>query len=144
MEALTCLMKRAMEKGLYCGLKCELEGPILSHFLYADDAIFVGECSLPNALNLSRILRCFYLVSGLRVSLSKCRLYGFKVNSDEENVLAGILRCKVGKLPFMHLGLQVDKNMNRIDAWEPPVMDVFRKRLSRWKAKNLSFGGRIM
>lgn len=139
MEALTSMMKQALDKGLFHGLKCGSDGPLLSHFLYADDAIFVGEWSILNALNICRILRCFYLVSGLRINLSKCRVFGTEV---EKNGLAEVLRCKVGDLPFIHLGLQVGKNMNGIKAWDP-VVEIFRKRLSLWKAKQLSVGGRI-
>lgn len=49
MEGLSGMMKRAVDKGVYSGLKCGMEGPILSHFLYADDVIFIGEWSDQNA-----------------------------------------------------------------------------------------------
>lgn len=56
--------------------------------------------------------------------------------------MAVILQCKVGSIPFKHLGLQIGANMNLIDSWDP-VVELFKKRLSRWKARNLSFGGRV-
>ncbi|KAJ0845371.1 hypothetical protein HanRHA438_Chr15g0712871 [Helianthus annuus] len=56
--------------------------------------------------------------------------------------MAGILGCKVGDFPFKHLGLQVGANMNLVKNWKP-VVEVFNKRLSTWKANTVSFGGKI-
>ncbi|XP_076899082.1 uncharacterized protein LOC143552848 [Bidens hawaiensis] len=142
MEALSCMMKRALDKGLYRGLKCGSEGPVLSHLLYADDVIFLEEWTTLNALNLSRILRCFYLVSGLGINLSKCCVFGTEVNGFEKSQLAMVLGCRVGDFPFTHIGLMVGRNMKGVNAWGP-VVELFRKRLTRWKAKQLSFGGRV-
>uniref|UniRef100_A0A251U4I0 Putative RNA-directed DNA polymerase, eukaryota, Reverse transcriptase zinc-binding domain protein n=1 Tax=Helianthus annuus TaxID=4232 RepID=A0A251U4I0_HELAN len=142
MEALTGIMKKASSTGLYHGIRCNNMGPNLSHFLYADDVIFLGEWSNINALNLSRILRCFYLASGLRVNLSKCSLYGVGVGEQEIIHMASVLCCKVGSFPFKYLGLQVGANMNLVKNWKP-IVDLFKTRLSIWKAEKLSYGGRI-
>ena len=50
--------------------------------------------------------------------------------------------CKVGSLLFVYLGIKVGANMNRVRNWDP-VVEVFRKRLSKWKAYVLSIGGRV-
>ncbi|XP_076923227.1 uncharacterized protein LOC143585294 [Bidens hawaiensis] len=76
MEALSCVMRRAVDRGIYRGLRCGRAGPVVSHFIYADDVVFLGEWDSENVINLKRILRCFYLVSGLKVNLAKCRVYG--------------------------------------------------------------------
>ncbi|KAJ0518638.1 putative RNA-directed DNA polymerase [Helianthus annuus] len=142
MEALSCVVKRAKEIGVFDGLACTSNGPLLSHFMYADDVIFIGKWSIQNAKNLNRLLRCFYLASGLRVNLGKSSLYGVGVDGNEIHNMASILRCKSGSLPFKHLGLQVGVNMNLIKHWKP-VVDIFKRRLSVWKTNALSFGGRI-
>ncbi|KAJ0883842.1 putative RNA-directed DNA polymerase [Helianthus annuus] len=142
MEALTGVMKKACSIGLFKGIKVPTQGPELSHFLYADDVVFIGEWSTQNALNLNRILRCFYLSSGLRVNLAKTSIFGVGVDENQVHTLATLLRCKPGSLPFKHLGLQVGANMNLVKNWDP-VVSVFRKRLAVWKANTLSFGGRI-
>ncbi|KAJ0445610.1 putative reverse transcriptase zinc-binding domain-containing protein [Helianthus annuus] len=53
-----------------------------------------------------------------------------------------MMGCTRGSFPFKHLGLQVGANMNLIKNWDP-VVEIFQRRLSLWKAKTLSFGGRI-
>ncbi|KAM0028414.1 putative RNA-directed DNA polymerase [Helianthus debilis subsp. tardiflorus] len=142
MEALSGIMKKAVSEGIFKGLKCTRNGQVLSHLIYADDVVFLGEWSDVNALNLRRLLRCFYLVSGLKVNLSKCSVYGVGVDNVEAQRMADILVCNKGSFPFKHLGLVVGANMNLIRNWKP-VIDVFKNRLSLWKAKHLSYGGRI-
>lgn len=91
--------------------------------------------------NLSRILRCLYLVSGLRINLKKSSIFGIGVPSPEVSSMARILKCKVGMLPFKYLGLWVGADMNKVSSWDP-IIELFKSRLSIWKAKKLSYGGR--
>ncbi|KAJ0918826.1 putative RNA-directed DNA polymerase [Helianthus annuus] len=142
MEALSGIMKKASSVGLFQGIKCATNGPTLTHLLYADDVVFIGTWSLSNVLNLRRILRCFYLASGLKVNLCKSKLFGVGVGSSEVDEMANTLYCKAGAFPFKYLGLQVGGNMNLVKNWKP-VMEVFKNRLSIWKGKTLSYGGRI-
>ncbi|KAJ0428711.1 putative RNA-directed DNA polymerase [Helianthus annuus] len=142
MEALTGVIKEATRVGVYRGIQCTRHGPTLSHFLFADDVVFLGEWSMGNVLNLNRILRCFYLSSGLKVNLRKSSLYGVSVEDTEVNMMASVLRCRVGEFPFKYLGLQVGANMTLVKNWKP-VVDTFKRRLSVWKANTLSYGGRL-
>ncbi|KAJ0522647.1 putative RNA-directed DNA polymerase [Helianthus annuus] len=142
MEALTGVMKKACEIGAFKGLSLSPNGSPLSHFLYADDVVFVGEWSFNNLVNLKRLLRCFFLTSGLKVNLKKSSLYGVGVEDTHVQLMSNMMGCTKGALPFKYLGLQVGANMNLIKNWDP-VLEVFKRRLSLWKASTLSFGGRI-
>ncbi|KAM0071560.1 putative RNA-directed DNA polymerase [Helianthus debilis subsp. tardiflorus] len=143
MEALSGMMKKASECGIFHGINCNNGGSmILSHLSYADDVIFLGDWSVSNALNIRRILRCFFLASGLKVNLSKCSLFGVGVEAVEVENMANVLHCRAGSFPFKYLGLQVGANMNLARNWKP-IIDLFKSRLSIWKAKKLSYGGRI-
>ncbi|KAF5760166.1 putative RNA-directed DNA polymerase [Helianthus annuus] len=142
MEALTGVMKKACDIGVIQGLSLSPTGGQISHFLYADDVIFVGKWSFNNLLNLKRILRCFYLSSGLKVNLKKSSLYGVGIEDSHVQLMANMLGCTRGTFPFKYLGLQVGANMNLIKNWDP-VVETFQKRLSLWKAKTISLGGRI-
>ncbi|XP_035836926.1 uncharacterized mitochondrial protein AtMg01250-like isoform X2 [Helianthus annuus] len=94
MEALSGIMKEAESTGLFKGIKVTNDGPYLSHLIYADDVMFVGEWSPLNINNLRRMLRCFYLVSGLKVNLAKCSIFGVGVSEHEVQDMANRLRCK--------------------------------------------------
>ena len=56
--------------------------------------------------------------------------------------MAREIGCAAIKPPFVYLGLPVGQNMTRIQAWKT-LRDRFITKLSRWKAKMLSIGGRL-
>ncbi|XP_022042044.1 uncharacterized protein LOC110944705 [Helianthus annuus] len=142
MEALSCLLDKAKEDGIFSGLQLPNGGPVLSHLFFADDALIIGDWLEDNALNVIRILRCFYMCSGLSINLGKSGLFGLGVDSEEVGLLADIIGCKQESLPFKYLGLKVGSNMNRISNWEA-VFETFSSRLALWKSALLSIGGRI-
>ena len=102
----------------------------------------MGEWDSCNAKNLVRILKCFELCSGLKVNLSKSRLMGLSVSCEEVRDLARWLKCKEDSLPFKYLGLPVGGKMSNVSSWQP-IIDKVKKRLSTWKTKSLSIGGRL-
>ncbi|GJR24032.1 putative RNA-directed DNA polymerase [Tanacetum coccineum] len=141
-EALQMTVLEACGKGVYNGVSLGSSGTNVSLLQYADDALFFGEWSRLNALNLIRILKCFEKASGLKVNIAKSRLYGVGVSRLDVEVVASSLGCDHGSLPFIYLGLPVGSKMNRVVGWNEVVNRV-RVRLSSWKAKALSIGGRL-
>lgn len=51
-----------------------------------------------------------------------------------------MLGCKVGKVPFLYLGLPVGGNPQRLSFWDP-IVNRIKSRLSGWNSLFLSFGG---
>ncbi|XP_071704098.1 uncharacterized protein [Rutidosis leptorrhynchoides] len=82
-------------------------------------------------------------MSGLEVNYQKSTLYGVSVEGVETETLARSFKCNVGSFPFTYLGIPVGGKMNKIESWEP-VNNKFEKRLSDWKARSMSFGGRFL
>ncbi|KAI3800096.1 hypothetical protein L1987_35404 [Smallanthus sonchifolius] len=142
LEALSMFMNKALNLGLLQGIRLPNNGPVVSHLCYADDVIFLGPWSERNLVNLNRLLRCFQLVTGLKVNPVKSSLFGVGVDDSDVARVAKGFNCKVGKFPFIYLGLPIGANMKRVKHWSP-VIDRFNKRLSSWKAKSLSFAGRV-
>lgn len=52
------------------------------------------------------------------------------------------LGCDPSTIPFTYLGIPVGENMNLRNAWRP-IIDKFHAKLTIWKARSLSFGGRV-
>ncbi|GJU53800.1 hypothetical protein Tco_1227514 [Tanacetum coccineum] len=48
----------------------------ISHLFYADDAVFIGEWSDSNMENIVKILKCFFLASGLKINIQKSQVLG--------------------------------------------------------------------
>ncbi|GKB92679.1 reverse transcriptase domain, reverse transcriptase zinc-binding domain protein [Tanacetum coccineum] len=142
-EGLNALLKQVVDNDILEGVRVGKDEVMVSHLQYVDDTIIFGEWSKENACSLMNILKCFEEVAGLKINLRKSKLYGVGVKSDDLNRMARYMKCGVGEFPFMYLGLSIGVNMRRVSAWND-VIDRFKSRLSEWKAKAMSFGGRLM
>ncbi|XP_071694113.1 uncharacterized protein [Rutidosis leptorrhynchoides] len=140
-EGLNIMTKAATEKGCFKGVEVGSDKILVSHLQYADDTIFIGEWSKENVCNLHKLLTCFELASGLKVNFHKSFLYGIGVNEIELHSVATIIGCKVGKFPFTYLGIPTGSKMKKLKDWEV-VINKIKSRLSDWKTRTLSFGGR--
>ncbi|GJY10807.1 RNA-directed DNA polymerase, eukaryota [Tanacetum coccineum] len=132
-----------IDRGLFVPTLVGKENPMpISHLFYADDAMFIGKWSCSNVCVLMMMLHCFFLASGLKVNVHKISLYGVGVHNTEVQLMAASFGCLGNKLPFTYLGVKVGGNMTRANSWTEVVQKVSTK-LSSWKAKSLSVGGRL-
>ncbi|GJV02489.1 RNA-directed DNA polymerase, eukaryota, reverse transcriptase zinc-binding domain protein [Tanacetum coccineum] len=142
MEGLHALSCKAEVLGLFKGASFGRDNVIVSHLMYADDVIFLGEWSDTNAQNLICTLRCFYLISGLKINVHKSKVLGVGVSDIEVSNMAKIIGCGVANFPLKYLGVPVGCNMGRISSWNA-IIQKFSNKLSLWKARLLSVGGRL-
>ena len=107
MEALSCLLKRAVEGNFIAG--CRFGGRdggeiVISHILYADDTIIFCDANAEQLMYLRWTLMWFEAFSGLKINLHKSEIIPLRrVDNVEE--LAAELGCGVGSLPTKYLGL---------------------------------------
>ncbi|GJW79213.1 RNA-directed DNA polymerase, eukaryota [Tanacetum coccineum] len=141
METLHLSFVRATEAGIFTGLKIGTSFSI-SHLFYADDAVFIGEWSNANLSGITKILHCFSLLSGLNINLKKSHLLGVGIANEVILAAAENLGCATMKTPFKYLGVMVGGNCAKVQAWEDTISKV-KARLSNWKLKALSIGGRF-
>ncbi|KAK2633911.1 hypothetical protein Ddye_028703 [Dipteronia dyeriana] len=80
--------------------------------------------NLDYLLNAKRILRCFELVSGLKINfLKSCLVRVGKTRPDEEEWTAA-LRCSSSSMPVKYLGLPLGGNSSREAFWNPVIHKV--------------------
>jgi hypothetical protein len=115
----------------------------ISHLQFADDTLLVGEKSWANIRVLKAMLILFELISGLKVNFHKSLLIGVNILETWLVDAAYALNCKIGRVPFMYLGLPIGGNPRRLEFWSP-LIDRIRKKLSSWKSRHLSMGGRLV
>ncbi|KAJ0539673.1 putative RNA-directed DNA polymerase [Helianthus annuus] len=142
MEAFSSMVKKACGVGALRGVSLPKEGPVLSHLLYADDCVLIGEWARNNIKKVTLLLRCFYICSGLKINMKKSSLFGVGVAPSDIEEMADLLNCSVGSMPFLHLGILVGAKMSRVANWNF-IFDIFESRLALWKASLLSIGGRV-
>ncbi|XP_076924839.1 uncharacterized protein LOC143587427 [Bidens hawaiensis] len=141
MEWLHVATEDIVQAGFFKGAKIGRGNMYISHLFYADDVIVLGEWSSRNIKNIVTALNCFYLASGLKLNIHKSNLFGVGVAQREIRFFADIVGCKPEKFPFTYLGIPVGAKMGNIQSWNG-IIDKFNKKLSKWKAKLLSIGGR--
>lgn len=111
-------------------------------FQFADDIIFLCEDSFSNVVTVKVILRCFELVSGLKINFHKSKLADINVIRSNLDYYARCLNCFVIGISFNYFGLVVGGNPRKKEFWEP-VVNRISSRLSAWKGRFLSLAGRI-
>ncbi|GJU19060.1 RNA-directed DNA polymerase, eukaryota [Tanacetum coccineum] len=141
MESLHLSFSRAVEAGIFTGIEIG-SSLTISHLFYADDAVFIGEWSHNNLKGIMNILRCFSLLSGLSINVKKSQLLGIGISDSIVSEAAKSLGCSIMKTPFKYLGIPVGGNMSLIKAWDESIVKL-KRRLSKWKLKTLSIGGRL-
>ncbi|XP_019418409.1 PREDICTED: uncharacterized protein LOC109329191 [Lupinus angustifolius] len=141
-EGLGGIMRSAVSKKIFTGYSVGRDEIVISHLQYADDTLLIGENSADNIMVLKSILKCFELVSGLKINFHKSSFIGIKADPSFVQVAVNRLLCGVGSIPFKFLGIPVGANPKRLSTWSL-VIDTFKRKLSRWQQKLLSFGGRV-
>ncbi|XP_058212709.1 uncharacterized protein LOC131324659 [Rhododendron vialii] len=136
------MLERARVRNIIKGTKLGCNGVSISHLQFADDTILFCNNDPEEMTNIKRILRCFQLMSSLRINFSKSSLCGMNVPQDVVVVLAQIMGCKVEQLPIKYLGLPLGANPGRIKTWDP-VIERTEKVLSVWRSRCISTGGRL-
>ncbi|MCI10071.1 RNA-directed DNA polymerase (Reverse transcriptase), partial [Trifolium medium] len=116
---------------------------VISHLQYADDTLCIDEASVDNLWTLKAILRGFESVSGLKVNFWKSGLIGVNVSPILMSMACTFLNCRPGSLPFKYLGLSIGVNPKSLSTWDPLLVHL-RNRLSSWRNKHISLGGRIV
>ena len=79
----------------------------MSHLQFADDTLLIGKKSWANVRALRAGLVLFEAMSGLKVNFHKSSLVGVNITASWISEAASVLGCKVGKVPFLYLGLPI-------------------------------------
>lgn len=94
--------------GLVEGIVAGQNNLEICHLQFTDDTIiFSSDNIVVSLLNLKSILRCFKLVSGLKVNFRKISVIGIGIDDSVSSATATSLRCKLEGLPFKVLGLPI-------------------------------------
>ncbi|GKV17695.1 hypothetical protein SLEP1_g28164 [Rubroshorea leprosula] len=141
-EGLNGLVRRAETEGMLHGPAVGNKGLTISLLQFANDMVILGNADSENIFAVKTILRCFELMSRLRINFSKSSVVGYNVSERWIKGATSVLHCGVGETSFMYLGLPVGGKIRCKKMWEL-VLKKFRAKLAIWKSSTLSFGDRI-
>ena len=142
-DMLAILIERAKQDGQIAGVVPHLVDGGLSILQYADDTVLFKEHDLDKARNLKLLLSAFEQMSGLKINFYKSELFCFGEAAEAAADYAALFVCAHGQFPIKYLGIPVHYRRLTIVEWKH-VEEHLEKRLSSWKGKLLSVGGRLV
>jgi hypothetical protein len=108
-------MKAMVDNNLFSGYAVgAVNQVVVSHLQFADDTLLLGNKSWANVRALRAALVIFESLSGLKVNFNKSLLVGNNISDSWLYEAVTVLSCKVGKIPFMYLGLPIGGNPWRL------------------------------
>ncbi|WVZ62069.1 hypothetical protein U9M48_011857, partial [Paspalum notatum var. saurae] len=118
----------------------QFEG-VIPH-LVDDDTILFMDHDLDKARNMKLLLFAFELASGLKINFHKNELFCFGAAQENIELYTELFGYKAGNFPINYLGIPIHYRKLRNSDWVK-VEERFEKKLSSWKGKHLSIGGRL-
>nr|GEU76956.1 RNA-directed DNA polymerase, eukaryota, reverse transcriptase zinc-binding domain protein [Tanacetum cinerariifolium] len=100
------------------------------------------EGQFPNKLRADQSIDLESNASGLRMNLQKSKLMGIFVEDEIVSRAESKMGCCTLTTPFLYLGVKFSGSMSCIKAWDE-IEAKLHSRLSKWKMKTLSSGGRL-
>jgi hypothetical protein len=143
-DMLAVMIERAKADGQIEGVIPHLVDGGLSILQYADDTIvFFMEHDIEKAKNLKLILLAFEKLSGLKINFHKSKLFYFGEAQANVDQYAELFCCGQGQFPIRYLGIPIHYRRLTNAEWKM-VEERLQLRLSIWKGKLLSLGGRLV
>nr|KYP63778.1 Putative ribonuclease H protein At1g65750 family [Cajanus cajan] len=143
MERLFHFIEIAVTHKLWKPIKLSKGGPPLSYLAFADDLILFSEASMDQVEIIQQCLDIFCESSGQKVSLEKTRIFfsknvGWVVKNEISNAFGFQRTDNLSK--YLRVNIHHDKvNRHLLRS----VKEKVNQRLNSWKARNLSFAGRL-
>jgi len=89
------------------------------------------------------LLSVFEQLSGLKINFHKSEIFCYGEAKQYETEYAEMFGCERGSYPFRYIGILMHHTKLRNADWGI-IEERFKRKLSTWKAKHLSYGGRLI
>ena len=140
---LDLLIKRAKADGQIRCVIPHLVDDSLSILQYTNDTIICLDHDLEQAKNLKLLLCACEQLSGRKINFHESKIFCYGAAKQMEDIYTDLFGCNAGEYPFRYLGIPMHHRQLLNSEWSK-VEECFEKKLSCWKAKYLSYGGRLV
>lgn len=121
-------------------IDASLPCPVLQ---YADDTLILLRADVSSLQILKSILDSFSRATGLEINFHKSTFVPMHTSYEAAATMTAILGCPLDSFLQTYLGLPLSPHKLRVSDYQPLICRVDRY-LSGWKARLLSFGGRLV
>lgn len=111
-EFLTKRINVAIQRGMLKGIKLAKQAPVLSHALYADDLVILGQASGTEVMDLEAIFDAFAQASGLQINPEKSSMwFSSDCTEDEKGAIMQQLGAKLAEDNEQYLGVFISTQL---------------------------------
>lgn len=145
MEYLTRLFQQALQQGSLKGVQLAPTAPRLTHMLYADDVMVMGQADRDEISRVKGILDLFAAHTGLVINPDKSTIwYSERCDEEARELVTAEFGAKMAEDREKYLGIIVSPNQNTHDLTHNLLVDKVQQRLAGWKTNFLSHAGRLV
>lgn len=124
-------------------IKTSKNGSSLSHLLFANDVLLFSQARLAQARLITNVLEKFCVVSGMKVSLDKSRIFAAKgVTAAWKTKITSITQIRFTSRLDKYLGFKLHHGRPRREDFEGTYERV-ASSLASWKSRLLNKPGRV-
>jgi hypothetical protein len=142
-DMLALLINRAKADGQIRGVIPHLVDDGLSILQSANDNIIFLDHDLEQAKNLKLLLCAFEQLSGLKINFHKSEVFYYGAAREMEASYTSLFGFNSGDYPSRYLGIPMGHRQLLNSEWSK-IEERFQQKLSCWKAKYPSYGGRLV
>ncbi|PNY12420.1 ribonuclease H [Trifolium pratense] len=143
MDKRSHLILKEVEEKRWKGIKAGRNGPVVSHLMFADDLLLFGEASEQQIKCIKDTMQKFCIMSGQEISQDKTSiLFSRNVERCMRNTILNISGFKETNDFGKYLGVPLNGRAPKRADFQY-LLDQVSMKLSNWKAKHLSFAGRV-
>jgi hypothetical protein len=143
MDKLSHLISHAVHEGTWKPMRAGRNGPLITHLMFADDLILFAEANVEQMVVVLNILNHFCQLSGQQISQEKTSImFSKNVSTQLREELVMMSGCNETPSLGKYLGVPLVGRAPKRSDYNSLISQV-KAKLSNWKAKQLSFAGRI-
>lgn len=98
---------------------------------------------LKNAKDMKLLLFVLEKLSSIKINFHKSELFFFGEAKECQEQYSQMFGCQIGKYPVECLGIPMHFRKLNNHNWEV-IEEIIEKKLSSWKGKHMSVGGRLV
>ncbi|KAJ9561536.1 hypothetical protein OSB04_006696 [Centaurea solstitialis] len=141
MEGFSLIFKQCIREAGDFGYHKGCEAFDLTHLCFADDLFVFTRGDVHSVEILKKALEIFASKSGLTANLDKSEVFFGNVPPETRNAIRTCLPFRLGNFPIRYLGVPLSPVRLRRADYGGLLLKI-KNRITNWKAKFLSFGGR--